>query len=110
MRPLRVRGIANLNGDVPRRKPKLLGNYLRQHVRCAETPSGLKVLFDQRQGSWTPWWKGLAVYVHGWSTATPPLASAAGAVLSTSVERAQSAAVIELPDMASGLVEISLKE
>jgi alpha-glucosidase len=83
------------------------GSFLRQRIRCEETPSGLKLLFEQREGSWKPWWNGMALHVHGWDAEAPPQARAAGATLATSVERAQSAAVILLPDMASGTVEIN---
>ena len=55
------------------------GVFLRQHVRCEETSSGLRVIFEQRQGSWKPWWNGLALYVHGWGaggeTLEPDLSS-----------------------------------
>ncbi len=83
------------------------GSFLRQRIRCEETPSGLKLLFEQREGRWKPWWNGMALHVHGWDAEAPPQARAAGATLATSVERAQSAAVILLPDMASGTVEIN---
>jgi alpha-glucosidase len=65
------------------------GSFLRQHVRCEQTPAGLRVVFEQRQGSWKPWWKGLALYVHGWNA------------------DAQKATVKLVPDMAAGVVEIS---
>lgn len=83
------------------------GSFLRQRIRCEETSSGLKLMFEQREGSWKPWWNGMALHVHGWDAEVPPQARAAGATLATSVNRAQSAAVILLPDMARGTVEIS---
>jgi alpha-glucosidase len=60
------------------------GSFLRQRIRCEETPSGLRVVFEDRQGNWHPWWNGLALYVHG---------------------SAQDAAVL-VPDMAGGAIEI----
>jgi len=83
------------------------GSFLRQRIRCEQTPSGLKLLFEQREGNWKPWWNGMALYVHGWDDEAAPQAHAAGATLSTSVNRAQNAAVILAPDLASGMVEIS---
>jgi len=60
------------------------GVFLRQHIRCEETSSGLKVIFEQRQGSWKPWWDGLALHVHGWGSGAETLA----------------------PDLGSGSIEI----
>jgi alpha-glucosidase len=42
------------------------GATLRQAIRCAVTPAGLTLDFGARQGSFTPWWKEIAVTVHGW--------------------------------------------
>lgn len=82
------------------------GSFLRQRIRCEEAPSGLRVMFDQRQGSWTPWWNGLALYIHGWNSSTPPYARIAGAALTTSFDNAQNALVVQMPDLASGPIEI----
>jgi alpha-glucosidase len=83
------------------------GSFLRQSIRCEESPSGLRITFEQRDGGWQPWWDGLALYVHGWAADTPPQVRSAGAALAASVDRAQSAAVILMPDMVGGTVEIS---
>ena len=41
--------------------------YLRQAVRCSTNPDGsLTISFDARQGRYSPWWKQMAVIVHGW--------------------------------------------
>lgn len=82
------------------------GGYLRQGVRCEETPSGLKVTLEQRTGGWTPWWSGLAIHVHGWGDAPLPQARSGGAALAASADRAQDAVVILAPDIAGGQVEI----
>ena len=82
------------------------GSYLRQRIRCEQTPSGLKLLFEQREGSWKPWWNGMALYVHGWDAEAAPQAYAASGALATSVDREQNAAVILAPDLAGGMVEI----
>ena len=82
------------------------GGYLRQQVRCEETPTGLRVHFEQRQGGWAPWWDGLALFIHGWDQAAAPLARGAGQALPVSLDRGQGAAVVLAPDMASGSVEV----
>lgn len=61
------------------------GEFLRQGLRCEETPTGLRLVFGQRQGHWKPWWDGLSVQVHGWGEA---------------------AHVVAAPDMAEGTLEI----
>ena len=43
--------------------------YLRQTVRCSVTANGLTIAFDAREGSFAPWWKQIAVTVHGWTGA-----------------------------------------
>ncbi|WP_170860360.1 TIM-barrel domain-containing protein [Duganella sp. CF458] len=83
------------------------GRFLRQRVRCEESPSGLKLLFETREGSWQPWWSGVALHVHGWEAETPPQAHIDGTALAASVERAQNAAVILMPDIVSGEVVIN---
>jgi alpha-glucosidase len=42
------------------------GASLRQTVRCKMGKDGLMLDFDQRQGTFRPWWKQIAVTVHGW--------------------------------------------
>ena len=44
----------------------LKGKYLRQTVRCTITADGLRIEFDKREGRHVPWWKEIAVTVHGW--------------------------------------------
>ena len=41
------------------------GPHLRQSIECATVPSGIALWFNQREGSWRPWWKQIAVTVHG---------------------------------------------
>jgi alpha-glucosidase len=43
------------------------GASLRQAVRCTLGKDGLMVHFDEREGSYRPWWKVIAVTVHGWT-------------------------------------------
>ena len=42
------------------------GSTLRQAVRCTLGKDGLMLYFDKREGSFKPWWKQIAVTVHGW--------------------------------------------
>lgn len=43
------------------------GQFLRQEVRCAVRPDGIRLSFGDRQGRYRPWWRALAVTVHGWT-------------------------------------------
>ena len=43
------------------------GSSLRQTVRCTLGKDGLMLYFDKREGRYRPWWKQIAVTVHGWS-------------------------------------------
>ena len=43
------------------------GPTLRQTVRCTLGKDGLMLHFDKREGSFRPWWKTIAVTIHGWS-------------------------------------------
>jgi alpha-glucosidase len=42
------------------------GEFLRQKLRCTTGPDGLAIAFDAPEGSFKPWWKEVAVTVHGW--------------------------------------------
>jgi alpha-glucosidase len=44
------------------------GPSLRQQVTCTMTPAGVSLRFSERQGSYRPWWKQIAVTVHGAAT------------------------------------------
>jgi alpha-glucosidase len=41
------------------------GPSLRQSLQCTVTGNGVALRFGQRQGSYRPWWKQIAVTVHG---------------------------------------------
>jgi alpha-glucosidase len=43
---------------------------LRQEVTCSVTKSGLALHFGAREGSYRPWWRSIAVTVHGATTIT----------------------------------------
>ncbi|MCH8616118.1 DUF4968 domain-containing protein [Sphingomonas sp. SM33] len=43
------------------------GPSLRQTVRCTLGKDGIMLHFDKREGTYKPWWKQIAVTVHGWS-------------------------------------------
>jgi alpha-glucosidase len=42
------------------------GPKLRQTIRCSVTPQGIKLQFGPREGTYKPWWRSIAVTVHGW--------------------------------------------
>lgn len=42
------------------------GASLRQTIRCTQGKDGIMLNFDARQGSYKPWWKQIAVSIHGW--------------------------------------------
>ena len=44
------------------------GPSLRQTIQCNVTPNGVTLRFGPRQGTWRPWWKQIAVTVHGPNT------------------------------------------
>jgi alpha-glucosidase len=41
------------------------GPSLRQEITCISTPRGVSLHFAAREGSFRPWWKQIAVTVHG---------------------------------------------
>ena len=43
------------------------GGFARQTVRCVQTPDGLEIAFDAREGRYAPWWREIAVTVHDWT-------------------------------------------
>lgn len=42
------------------------GAFLRQTVRCSVTANGVAIAFDDRAGSFKPWWSQITLTVHGW--------------------------------------------
>jgi len=42
------------------------GRSLRQEVRCSAGPTGIMLQFDPRVGSFAPWWREIAITIHGW--------------------------------------------
>jgi alpha-glucosidase len=43
------------------------GPQLRQTVRCTLGKDGLMLHFGRREGTFRPWWKQIAVTIHGWA-------------------------------------------
>jgi alpha-glucosidase len=41
------------------------GPSLKQTITCSVTPTGVELRFGARQGTYRPWWKAIAVTVHG---------------------------------------------
>jgi alpha-glucosidase len=79
------------------------GDVLRQSVRCEQTGSGLKVIFEARQGTHAPWWKSLEVTVHGWN-GPAPLARLDGVAVASRLDSAAQALHVTLPDQAGPAV------
>ena len=42
------------------------GPFLRQQLTCSVSPDAIILHFGARDGTFTPWWKNIAVTVHGW--------------------------------------------
>jgi len=43
------------------------GDFLRIHISCVANQDGsVKVIVGKHQGSYTPWWSGFRLEVHGW--------------------------------------------
>jgi alpha-glucosidase len=70
------------------------GASLRQEFSCRMTPAGLVLHFGARSGAYRPWWKEIAVTVHGWTNATTRVSDGAPA---TTDQRSQTAA-FTIPD------------
>ena len=42
------------------------GTFLRQSIACTQGIDGLTIVFGPREGRFAPWWKRIALVVHGW--------------------------------------------
>ena len=45
------------------------GEFLRQAMRCEARDGGIAITFEERVGSFKPWWHQVRVTVHGWQGA-----------------------------------------
>ncbi len=45
------------------------GEFLRQKLRCDVRDDGIAFAFDEREGSFHPWWRQVRITVHGWQGA-----------------------------------------
>lgn len=81
------------------------GAHLRQRIHCEVTRAGLRLGFDEREGEWRPWWSGISVVVHGWTGRAPQVRGSVAA--DAALDRSQHAAVILLPDMPRGWIDIN---
>ena len=72
------------------------GDFLRQTLKCSLSARGLTIWFEPRQGEFQPWWRRLAIRVHGWQGG----ASAAlnGASVATRAYAATQLLTLELAD------------
>ena len=79
------------------------GHFLRQQVRCLRDESGaLRVEFQAREGDFHPWWRSIALTVHGWDGG----ASAHFGGHDLPVDRNAEVLRLSLPDIRNGVVEI----
>lgn len=68
------------------------GAFLRQAVRCEAGADGVTVTLDAAQGRYRPWWRAIAVVVHGWTGAATATRGRA-ALAATTDAQAQTATV-----------------
>jgi alpha-glucosidase len=81
------------------------GHFLRQQVRCFRDGSGvLRVEFQAREGDFRPWWRSIALVVHGWSGGASARYEGHGLAVERDADHA--ALKLSLPDIRSGIVEI----
>jgi len=77
------------------------GASLRQTVRCTIGKDGLMLDFDPRQGSFKPWWRQVAVTVHGWGGAAEVRGAKATAVRTDPAAKTVSFVIPDQPRAAS---------
>jgi alpha-glucosidase len=70
---------------------------LRQEIRCEATSTGLKIVFEPRQGGYRPWWNGLHVAVYGWRNAQAA-AKLDGKAVAASFAQDAGVLSLDLPD------------
>jgi alpha-glucosidase len=70
------------------------GVFLRQGVTC----DAAHLTFGAREGNWRPWWRGIAVSVHGWTGAAPRV-SVDGRTVPATIDAATRTLRFTLPDM-----------
>lgn len=85
------------------------GNYLRQAFSCDAKDKHLEFNFLAREGKFKPWWKNIALVVHGWNAGEAKVQLGARE-LQASVNAADNSLTIQLPDQAAAAsVVISAK-
>lgn len=75
--------------------------FLRQAIRCTADASGVKLSFAPREGSYRPWWKAIAVTVHGWDAGGAEVRGG-GKTVRANVDPAATALTFTLPDQPRG--------
>jgi alpha-glucosidase len=81
------------------------GPTLRQTVRCSATSSGIALHFENREGDYRPWWKAIAVTVHGWDGPATVYGGAVSAPVTAAATRTLSFTIADQPRAAD--VQIS---
>ncbi len=69
------------------------GMFLRQAVRCEQTAEGVAVTIDKAEGRYRPWWREVAVVVHGWAPGGVRVTRGRSALPAITDARAQTASV-----------------
>lgn len=82
------------------------GASLRQSVRCTQDGNGMTLSFDKREGALVPWWKEIAITVHGW-TGNAEVAGA-GRHIAAQADPASGTLRFTLPDQ-PGKASVTLK-
>jgi alpha-glucosidase len=81
------------------------GHFLRQQIRCLRDRSGvLRVEFQPREGDFHPWWRSIALVVHGWSVGASANYDGHGLPVERDADHATLS--LSLPDIRGGVVEI----
>ena len=81
------------------------GATLRQTVRCTRTARGLTIDFSPREGAYKPWWKEIAVTMHGWDG--KGAARMRGKANATTGDAARRTLSFKLPDQ-SGAARVTI--
>jgi alpha-glucosidase len=84
------------------------GEFLRQTFTCESDGNSVRVNFDARQGSYTPWWKTVDVVIYDWPSKHAD-ATVANSALKTSYDSARHALHILIPDSATE-IELRVKK
>ncbi|MGC1907028.1 MAG: TIM-barrel domain-containing protein [Candidatus Acidiferrum sp.] len=78
------------------------GSYLRLAFSCERSSNGWSVRIDPRQGSYTPWWKGVRITVFSWDADDATVAREGKPISGAKVDREHHSVTVEIDDDAKG--------